>query len=192
MILVIIGTSGSGKSTLARKLMGYYPKHDQVFVEGRKRPLYEIHTPEVVGESPQLVSLGHYETPCGGADTLSSMSFDDVAKLASGLHVRGRYDVLMEGMVLGSCFRQIKAMHDEGLPVKVIAMDVDIDLCVASVNQRRRERNPDAEPLNPRNTINKKRTVARVAERLREAGLDVRIAYTRLEAEEHAEGILGL
>ena len=67
MIVNIRGTSGSGKSTIVVRVCGLYDKKTPHFLEGRKNPYYYVFEKE--GHKP-LAILGHYESPCGGCDTI--------------------------------------------------------------------------------------------------------------------------
>ena len=100
-IINIRGTSGSGKSTLARRIMEQYP-HRVVFRrEGRKQPIGYLYqrdaSPNTKGR--QLAVIGHYETPCGGCDTIQKM--DDIFQLVRDSHEAG-HDVLFEGLLISA------------------------------------------------------------------------------------------
>lgn len=160
MIINLRGTSGSGKSTLTRELMKRYPIKTRVKVKDRKQPIgYILNGAERGGipydDLPQLYIPGHYETPCGGCDTITSMDtiYDHVTRAAD----QGM-DVFFEGLLLSSEFNRTLALAErfgrENL--LVVGLDVGLQECLDSVNGRRREkRGPDAPGVNPKNTESK-------------------------------------
>lgn len=168
MIIQIRGTSGSGKSTVVRQvMMRYNAGRAKVMRVGRKQPLGYILTPR----DPALRKLfvvGHYETACGGCDTLPS--YDASIELVREAHARG-LDVLFEGLLISGEVRRCVQLHQHGLPYHVIGLEVPLEVCVDSVNARRREKNPDKPDVNPRNTEAKYKTVQGAMRKLREAGV---------------------
>lgn len=168
MIISIRGTSGSGKSTLVRRVMDEYVFKFPMAVEGRKQPLYYI----MGHESPDhrdLVVIGHYESPCGGCDTIES--FDTVFELVSRFNDEG-YDVLFEGVLLYCEIpRTVELVHNLN-PFHVIALNTPLEECVHSINLRRAERG-DWEPVNPLNTITKFNGTITSMEKLVGAGVPV-------------------
>lgn len=168
MIINIRGTSGSGKSTLMRAIMALYDKREAVHAPDRKQPLYYVCTKE--GHKP-LTVLGHYETDCGGCDTISGL--DLIFELAARQAQEG--DVLFEGLLVSAeVARTIKLFKEhEGA---VVHIDIPLQQCLDSVNGRRfakAERNgkPQPSPVNPVNTESKWKGTRRSVERLREAGI---------------------
>lgn len=170
MIINIRGTSGSGKSTLVRKVAALYPRRFPVKIEGRRQPIGYIHT-RPNGRS--LALIGHYETPCGGCDTITSQ--DEIYTRVRAAHEQGM-DVLYEGLLISADANRVIALHQDGLPVRVIALDTPLDVCLASVNERRWAKNPDKPPVNPKNTESKFKGVQSSMKRLEAAGLDARWA----------------
>jgi len=69
-VIQIRGTSGSGKSTLVRQVMGLYYEKQPLFKRGRKQPIGYILTHP---DTPSLFVPGHYESACGGLDTISKV-----------------------------------------------------------------------------------------------------------------------
>jgi hypothetical protein len=154
MIVNIRGTSGCGKSHLVRRVMDSYEHREQHFIEGRMRPIgYECFDHPRRNARAPLWVIGHYETPCGGCDTISKGTLDYVYETVRHKHEQG-FHLMYEGLVVTSDTRRCGALHTDGLPVLVVAIDESIETCVASVEARRRERGDDR-PLNPRNTISK-------------------------------------
>jgi hypothetical protein len=202
VILNIRGTSGSGKSTLVRNIMDLYWPPMKVRVPDRKRPLMYICprppaptweaevTPTSVGSGPRsLAVIGHYETACGGCDTIPDL--DMVYALVRQAHDNG-YDVLFEGLLLSAevnrCVQLAAYVGHENLAV--IALDVPLELCLESVNARRHTKNPEKPPVNPKNTISKHRGTQTSARRLLEAGVDTRVCHERDEALAIARAVL--
>lgn len=171
-IVNIRGTSGSGKSTLVRRVMELIGPRTAEFDRGRRQPLYyRLPRPEVAGRD--VVVLGHYETACGGCDTITEL--DMSFRLAREQAAAGNH-VIMEGLLLSGEVRRTIELHywaqANGAALHVIRLTTPIEQCVANVQQRRTDRG-DERPLNPKNTLAKERTVQTVTKRLREAGVDV-------------------
>jgi hypothetical protein len=182
MIINVRGTSGSGKSTLVRRILENYKTKTTYRVEKRKQPIgYVYHRPE--GKS--LAVIGHYETPCGGCDTINDTF--EIFRLVRESHKAG-YDVLFEGLLISADVNRVGALHLEGLPLLVIALQLPIEDCLQAVNERRRMRKPNAENVNPKNTTTKHRGVILSIERLRSLGVNCESlnredAYNRVKKE---------
>lgn len=187
-IINIRGTSGSGKSTVARQLMALYQPNPLRYRElGRKQPLgyrykwkpwfYELNLEMIQG--PDLAVVGHYETDCGGADTIPD--YDKLMSLVMAGMDAGM-DVLFEGLLFSGDVKHTTELREyaekQGTMLHVIAMQMDLDVCVASINQRRqakaarlgREPKPD---VNPKNTIAKHRGLTLACQRLEAEGVTV-------------------
>lgn len=184
MIVCIRGTSGSGKSHLVREVAKRVGPGTPHYVEGRRRPLFTTHD----GGRRRLSILGHYETACGGCDTIPS--YDETFALVRERHELGD-DVLFEGLLLTPEFSRTAALVKDGFPLVLLFLDVPIELALESVNARRRAKDPGKADVNPANTVSKHKQAKRAAERLREAGADVRI-LGRSEALRSALGLFGL
>ena len=177
MIVNIRGTSGTGKSHVARQVMGLYTGGKWVFWQGgRKQPIgYVLGRPKGVG-GPSLAVIGHYETACGGTDTISGYAL--IFELIRKAHASG-YDVLYEGLLLSGDVKWTGSLLP--LPLVVVGLDVPVSVCIDSINQRRWAKNPDKPPVNPANTLAKVRGTQLSMERL--AKLGVRTVWaTREEA----------
>lgn len=170
MFINIRGTSGSGKSTLVRKLMEHpaYALTSRVRAQGRKQPLgYMFHRRN--GSGRGLYVAGHYETACGGCDTIPS--YDE-----NYSHIRKAHsadmDVVFEGLLISAENRRLIELHNDypGL-VYVIALDVPLDVCLESINSRRRVKKPEAVDVNPKNTESKHKGVKSSMKKLAEAGV---------------------
>lgn len=191
MIVNIRGTSGCGKSHLVRRVMDSYEHRASYYIHGRMQPIgYECfaHGTNVIpGIRRPLWVIGHYETPCGGCDTISKGTLDYVYETVREKHALD-YHVMYEGLVVTSDTRRCAALHTDGLPLLVVAIDESIETCVASVEARRRERG-DERPLNPRNTISKYwATVSGMTRLQDEWGVDARW----LERKEAFDTIMGV
>lgn len=183
MIINLRGTSGSGKSTLARRVMtAYEGARVRIMRKGRKQPIGYI-LPRGLEQKPgkPLIVIGHYESPCGGCDTLKT--YDDVFQAVRGAHENG-YDVLFEGLLLTTETARLIELAGQ-YPMLIIGLDVPVDLCLESVNMRRRAKKPDAEPVNPKGTQSKHRTNSRAMAKFIALGLPAEwhsreSAYTRI------------
>jgi thymidylate kinase len=158
MIINVRGTSGSGKSHLVRHIMGLYPEKEAVRLPGRKQPWYYICRN---GQgTPELAVIGHYETACGGCDTVPSL--DKVYELVQEHAAAGRH-VMFEGLLLTNEVTRTKALPD----CRVIFLDISVEECLRSVNARRRARG-EMTDVNPANTTSKWHQARRAEERFRE------------------------
>ncbi len=175
MIINIRGTSGSGKTTLVRKIMEQYGRC-QVYKEpGRRQPIgYVCREPinNNVASQP-LAVIGHYETACGGCDTIQKM--DHVYELVRESYKSG-YHVLYEGLLLSAEVNRAQALHDDGFPLCIVGLDqVPLEVCLDSVNQRRMDRlGPEKfTPVKEKNTKSKFKGVQSSMRRFQEAGVRV-------------------
>lgn len=170
MIINPRGTSGSGKSHFARQLIALYtPGGVQSFhKEGRKQPYYYRYD-RLGGPSSPLFVLGHYETACGGCDTING--YDEMFALARKCAAEG--DVLMEGLLLSAeANRSIALGREFGDDFQVLLLDTPLGQCIANIQARRAGRGND-KPVNPKNTESKYKGVKSVCRRLVESGVRV-------------------
>lgn len=168
MIINIRGTSGSGKSTLTRRVMSQYGGcRAKIKRPDRKQPFGYIcsKSPDQAGKA--LIVVGHYESPCGGCDTIKT--YDEVFKAVRHAHDSG-YDVLFEGLLLTTETQRLIELALEH-PMLIIGLDVPVEVCLESVNIRRRAKKPDAEPVNPKGTESKHRTNQRAMKKFIDLGL---------------------
>lgn len=171
MIVNIRGTSGSGKSTVVRDIMAMYKGNRLKFYQtGRKQPIGYVHHRPYGEPGRSLAVVGHYETPCGGCDTINSM--DEIFALVRESHDLG-HDVIFEGLLISAEVNRMAALHADGYPCHVIALDVPLDLCLERVNGRRQAKTPGKGPVNPKNTESKHKGTLMSARRLQEAGVSV-------------------
>lgn len=189
MIINIRGTSGSGKTTLVRSIRALYRGATVKFhEEGRKQPIGYVHhrAPDqpLTTTGRPLGLVGHYETDCGGCDTISKM--ERIFDLALQAHERGM-DVIFEGLLISAdVVRTVELWKRVGFELQVIALDVPIEECLDSVNARRlgkhrRKYGGESDHLftrgdvNPKNTISKHKGVKQSCARLVEAGVPVHV-----------------
>lgn len=163
IIIQIRGTSGSGKSTAMSAIMKS-TEWDGVFVKGRKKPLYyracDYH----------WVVLGHYESPCGGGDTIGSARaiYDLIRSLppAATVH-RGISVVLVEGLLLSEDVRWTTQLKEEGNDVRVLFLTTSLERCLRQIRSRRLEAGNE-KPLNEDNTRNRVGVIERARVKLLE------------------------
>jgi hypothetical protein len=165
MIVNIRGTGGSGKSTVIRRIMELYGNSRPVYQSGRKRPYgYELsHT----ALPHPLYVVGHYETPCGGGDTIANVEdvFDSVRSYAS------HHDVLFEGIISQDDTKRTIMLAREFPNFLVIFLTTSLKDCLDGIQQRRNARG-DMRMLNSRNTESRmKRCNNNHYPRLRDAGI---------------------
>lgn len=156
MIIQIRGTSGSGKSTAMKWIL------DSMFwqaeyAEGRKRPLYY----RGVDEAEGIVILGHYESPCGGCDTIGSARavYDLIQTLSTSV-------ILCEGLLLSEDVKWTSQMTN----VRCIFLTTPLDVCLKQIEARRKADGND-KPLNPANTSNRVKTIQRARDKLEGMGV---------------------
>lgn len=185
-VINIRGTSGSGKSTVARQLMALYqPNPLRYREEGRKQPLgyrYKRRVSEDFRECNHVYDLavvGHYETDCGGADTIPD--YDKLMSLVMAGMDAGM-DVLFEGLLFSGDVKHTTELREyaekQGTMLHVVAMQMDLQLCVDSINLRRNAKaqrlgRPPKPPVNPKNTIAKHKGLTLACSRLEAAGVTV-------------------
>lgn len=174
VIINIRGTSGSGKSTLVRNICDLYDGKIAYRVEGRKQPIgYVYHK----AGHKSLAVVGHYETDCGGCDTISGMDriYDLVRQSADAGH-----DVIFEGLLISAEVNRTAQLHHDGYDLAVIHLDLPIEMCLDSVNSRReakaeRTGKPKPGPVNPKNTESKHKGSRQSVKRLREQGVNCHV-----------------
>ncbi len=146
--------------------MDRYPHRDAQFEPNRRQPIWTLLQHYSV---PHLMVLGHYETPCGGCDTIKTT--DHVYSLVRHGVEKG-YNILYEGIMVQDDTRRILELASEYPDVHVIGLTTPVEECLAGV-QARRDARGDERPLDPKNTVNRAKTVRRTCEKLRAAGMDV-------------------
>lgn len=169
-IIQIRGTSGSGKSTVMHnilKAMSDTFNKEEVFREGRKKPLYYQFDDE-----QRTIVLGHYEAACGGCDTIGSAKA--VYELILGLYSSGNPCKLLlcEGLLLSEDTKWTLRLKEEGHSVKVMFLTTPIENCLERIVSRRSEVG-NFKPLNPDNTTNRFKVIERAYYKLKDAGVEV-------------------
>lgn len=164
MIVQVRGTSGSGKSTVVRRIMaatGGDAAWTPEFRDGRKRPLYYHHYSGVV-------VLGHYESACGGCDTIGSARA--VYDLLQELYPRAEdivaARVLCEGLLLSEDVKWSSQLPG----LRVLFLNTPLERCLSQIKGRR-EKAGNAKELNPANTANRVATIERARGKLQDAGV---------------------
>ena len=196
MIINVRGTSGSGKSTLIRKVMDCYDVREPEYMPGRMRPIGYTCMLEGAGATTLRV-LGHYESPCGGVDTLNRHPqqpkknvFDWADELVRE-RIREGHHVLFEGLLLtAETKRLIELARIER--VLVIGLNTSLDDCLESIMERRRAKHgAAAKPINPKHTESKYKATASTMKKLAAEGVETRWA-NRAEALELIRELLNL
>lgn len=165
MIVQVRGTSGSGKSTVMRAVMMAMGDWQSVQITGRKRPLYYLSA----SEWPLTAVLGHYESPCGGCDTVGSAAavYDLIQKVVAN----GAVNVLCEGLLLSEDVKWSSQLPD----LKVIFLTTPLERCLRQIECRRATVGND-KPLNPDNTANRVAVIERARVKLLDRGITCRRA----------------
>lgn len=155
MIIQIRGTSGSGKTWAIKKWMENYDWEPE-YQDGRKKPLlYRTWlTPD-----KSMVVLGHYESPCGGCDTIGSAR--QVFELIDSLEDDSIF--VCEGLLLSE---DVKWVSQATCPVRIVYLTTDIEKCVSQIKARR-ELVGNTKPLNESNTRNRVEVIRRSKSKLR-------------------------
>lgn len=165
MIIQLRGTSGSGKSTAMRRIMEqliapYQPGWSPIYQPGRKQPLYY--------SMGGVVVLGHYESPCGGCDTIGSAR--QVYELITTLlEANPGLVVLAEGLLLSEDTKWSSQLPD----LRVLFLSTEVDECIRRIYQRRSEAGND-KPLSENNTRRRVGVIERARIKLLESGVTVR------------------
>ena len=153
MIIQVRGTSGSGKSTAVTEWMKsrlWVPN----FKTGRRKPLFYT-TPKHKG----LIVLGHYETVCGGCDTVGSApavyrALQDVNEIYPW------HTAVTEGLLLSEDVKWTKQLLEDGHEVRALFLSTPTDQCLKRINQRRAEAGVTT-PVKPHNTVNRQKAISR-------------------------------
>lgn len=172
MIIQIRGTSGSGKSTIVRDVLAMGHQKVRFTRQGRRQPVGYLAVWEGTPQEPgrKVAIPGHYETACGGCDTLPSYD-DTFALVRQGRSMTDR--VLFEGLLVAEEVKRTVELHNS-YPgeLVVIQLTTDVETCLESIRARRAARG-DTRPLKEDNTRNRVKTIEKACEKLREAGVRV-------------------
>lgn len=159
MIIQVRGTSGSGKSTVMRRVMELLGDCEAQYVSGRKRP-------QCYRFNGLIYVLGHYESPCGGCDTIGSARavFELVQRLVNGPD-NARH-VLCEGLLLSEDVKWSSRMDD----LRIVYLTTPLEHCLERIRYRR-EGVGNAKELNPGNTTNRVKVIERSRVKLEAKGV---------------------
>lgn len=178
MIVIVAGTNGSGKTTLMRRVidvLGEPQQQDKMFMEW-----------------DNVVIVGKYDGPhCGGCDGFSwKGAADDIEALVTSYQELGKH-VLLEGVIVSTWgMARLKRLAERGLVV--IHLTTPVDVCEASVNERRKVRMGEKyTPVKPDNLRSKHAGLERGVEKRRAEGIDVR-RFDREAAFAEIRGMLQL
>lgn len=198
-VINIRGTGGSGKSTVVRRIMEAYPDKKpgrEWLGETRKQP---FHYTLLIQGQPLLYVPGHYETACGGCDTIKTVNqvYDMVRAHAI---YSPQMDVLYEGIMVQDDVRRAVELNKEleqarvdGLKdakLVVIGLTTPVEECLAAIRARRETRG-DERPLNPKNTVDRHKRLQGTYHRLRANGIAVEM-LGREEAYQRCRTLLRL
>lgn len=146
------GASGSGKTTLIRHFIRdmEIESHEANRAVGRqdmfhsmqKKPIAEVYLFEHLPRP--VVLIGHYQAACGGADTLKSRALP--YEIAREALIKG-YDVLVEGIFLSVEVWRVKALQEDAYARWNVFLDIPIEDCEESVQQRREAAGKARRPL---------------------------------------------
>lgn len=168
MILQVRGTSGSGKTTVMRQLMERLGVWEAYYIPGKKRPLFYQSAFANKEKWPRCVVLGHYESPCGGCDTIGSAR--QVYELAQSFS-QGE-TILMEGLLLSEDSKWTPMFRDKH-EVKVFFLTTSLERCLAQIKGRRQEVGNEKE-LNVTNTSRRVAVIERARVKLIDTGVTCR------------------
>lgn len=125
----IRGTSGTGKSTIVREVMEHFGEWTPFYIEGRQKPLYCRNK-----KNPGLVVIGHYETTCGGCDTIGSAPkvFETMQEI--------EYDTsISEGLLWGEDVKWTLQLKGDTI---AYFLTTELEECIRRVKQRQGGRIP--------------------------------------------------
>jgi hypothetical protein len=166
VIIQVRGTSGSGKTTVMNRLMMLLGPYQPIHKDGRKKPLYYRFR-----STPYPLVLGHYESPCGGCDTIGSARavYDLIADLRKDDPTGDRPPILCEGLLLSEDVKWTTALA-EWEEVRCVFLTTPLDTCLAQIGERRKAAGNESD-VNPLNTTNRVATIARARTKLDAAGV---------------------
>jgi len=173
MIINLRGTSGSGKSFIVRELMKNYQVREPMFRSGRKQPVGYRFYREPGSLVRPLYVPGHYETACGGCDTLNGLDY--IYELIEAPAKMG-WDVIYEGLIVASDVIRCCDLKRR-YQLMVIELNTPLNVCIASIQARRDERGSVQEMKESTiKTAHKKMEgVKNQRSRFRDAGVDFRL-----------------
>ncbi len=158
MIIQIRGTSGSGKSTVMRQVMSVIDWDERYTDGGKKALYYGANSPGIYS----TVVLGHYESECGGCDTIGSARqvYELIQQFCS------IKKILCEGLLLSEDVKWSKQLDD----LRVLFLTTPLERCLTHIKSRRKTVG-NFKPLNPKNTANRVSVIERARVRLLAEGI---------------------
>lgn len=162
LIVEVRGTSGSGKSWVIRQAMGAYDGWEKVYLGKKRRPLYYQHP-------SGILVLGHYETACGGGDSIGSARaiYAVIDSLKSKPEVRV---MLVESLLLSEDRKWTYQLVNDGNDVRVLFLTTPVERCIEQIKGRREEAGNE-KPLKEDNTRNRVGVIEKARVRLTELGV---------------------
>ncbi len=179
MILHIRGAHGAGKSTIVKQVMANARHCRPVMIDGRKQPIGYVCFARNKKIKQRLFVVGHYNTACGGGDTIPSVIdvFDLVRKYEKqGMHV------IFEGTLAQHGIPHLFALKKSvgRANITVIHLKTSVKKCIRSVIKRRLARG-NTKPFNPDHVIKDARSMDLSIPRMKAGGLRVK-RLTRYDA----------
>jgi hypothetical protein len=167
MIINLRGTNGSGKSTIVKQVMGHFAV-EKFHRDSRRQPIgYKCYPYD--HRNPYLWVVGHYETDCGGCDTITSL--DDVYGEVRHAAQKG-YHVLYEGIMASGEYRRCVQLYNDGFKnLLVLALEVPLTECITAIQERRASRSPKFKPFNPSRTARREKEVHSMMRYLKNSGV---------------------
>lgn len=162
MIIQVRGTSGSGKSTVVKQVMSltgidnWKPVYGVLRGVKRKKPLYYQYGHRVI--------LGHYESPCGGCDTIGSakQTYELIQDYEASFRDR---TILCEGLLLSEDTKwssQLSNLH-------ILYLVTSLEVCLDRICSRRKAAG-NHKPLNEENTRRRVGVITKSRLKLQESG----------------------
>lgn len=167
IILRVSGTFGSGKTTAVRRFLTDYPS--TVLESNGKIMGYGVDCMNVGIRNPIYI-IGKYDNVCGGTDSMSTQLA--IAERILDAHRYGH--VIYEGALVSASGLggKVTQMTEETGCTVYAFLDTPQDLCIERVIGRRKEAGNDKE-FNPKNLIDKFKSVQNCRKNLMAAGLRV-------------------
>lgn len=175
----IRGTGGSGKSTLVKRVLELYPNHANITEKGRKRAMATCHWFAPGDGAPAVRSglfvPGHYETACGGCDTVKTV--DKVYEMVRAATLGDGNNAVYEGIMVMDDVTRAVTFDQELKKLKsklvVVSLTTSIEECLEGIRARKEARG-DPKPLNEKNTRERMKRQVNSLHRLKQAGVELR------------------
>lgn len=147
---------------------------------GRKKPLYY----QSVRYCSDIFVLGHYESACGGCDTIgSARHVFDLTQTILQKYKGADYPptvIIQEGLLLSEDVKWSSQLQD----LRVIFLTTPTERCIEQIKGRRAEAGNE-KPLNTANTVNRVPVIERARVKLNEMGV-----LCRRASSDQAAGII--